>query len=433
MNGPDRPAGLGSQKKLWRAAAPNLQKSNRTYWALFILALMFSACVVYTVQADASKSPPGRSHFDFVYFYGMGQIAGKYPADRIYDFHLQQQTFTALTPMRSGAYGPSPYPPFVPLFFIPFTWLSIQSAYFLWMAISLSLYLVGVIAAARAAFPRNHSKLPLILTFAVSFSPFLISTLTSGQLSSVAVCAVGIALYEEGCDQSFRSGLALSLLSYKPTLLLLLLPMMLLTRRFRTLAGFAAGAGAMALVATAFAGVHIWVAYAHMSRFFAYVAASLLERWQYVDLRSSFAAVAGGGSGVEIACLIAVIGASALSLAFLMWRSTRYNRPAQWLMWASTLTWTMLLNVYTPVYDSVLVIPALILTVGALRNFGWRSSASWIKGVALIIFAVAWFSESLARTHQIQLLTAILLVFGTMQLLLLYRAIRERSTETALG
>ncbi|MGC2162334.1 MAG: glycosyltransferase family 87 protein [Silvibacterium sp.] len=435
MNGSDEPVELESDKELWRNRVLNpsagLNESKLICWALFAVALLFSSCVVYCIPASVSTDSSRHPHYDFVYFYGIGQIASRYPSDRIYDLHLQQQTFNTLAPIREGGYGPSPYPPFVALFFTPFAHLSIKSAYFLWMAISLSLYLVGVIATTRATFRDNWLALPLIMAFAVSFYPFIVSTLTSGQLASVAVCAVGLSLYQEEHGNPFRSGLALAVLAYKPTLLLLLLPMLLLTRRFRTLVGFAAGAVAIVLATTALAGIHVWAAYADMSRYFAHTTASILLRWQYVDLHSSFVAVSGGGFRIGIALLICIIGASAIGLACLLWKSTTRNRSTQWLAWASTLTWTLLLNVYTPIYDSALIALAIILTLGALRHLGWSIASRWTKVMALIIFTVSWITESFARNHGIQLLTLMLLVFGVAQLLLLYRAIREKSPEIA--
>ncbi len=56
--------------------------------------------------------------------------------------------------------------------------------------------------------------------------------------------------------------MALSILAYKPTLLLLLIPMLLLTRRFRAVR-IHIGVVMLILAATACGGMQIWPAYAH--------------------------------------------------------------------------------------------------------------------------------------------------------------------------
>jgi Flp pilus assembly protein protease CpaA len=81
-----------------------------------------------------------------------------------------------------------------------------------------------------------------------------------------------------------------------------------------------------------------------------------------------------------------------------------------------------LLNLYVPVYDSVLVVIAIILTLGALRDLRWGTAGEWTTFVSVITFAVSWVTESVAKAHGIQLLTIMLLILGTMQLLFLYRA-----------
>jgi hypothetical protein len=211
--------------------------------------------------------------------------------------------------------------------------------------------------------------------------------------------------------------------------------MLLLTRRFRTLFGFVTGAAALVLAATAFAGVQIWPVYARMLREFGQAAgiggASHLQLWKYLDLSSAFAAVRGGRSGVATAFLITIIGTGAAALAVLLWKSAARGRPAQWLAWAATLTWTLLLNVYVPIYDSLLVTIAVVLTLGALRDLGWSVALRWTVILALLLFAVSWKTESFAEAHGVQLLTIALVVLGSLQLLFLFRAIAQVSPEPA--
>lgn len=412
---------------------PSLGEINLVCWALFVAFLLAPMCVVHWIQAKHGGGTLQQINPDFVYFYGAGKIGHEYSAARIYDYELQRQVFVSIQPPRDGFYSPSPYPPFVALFFAPFTYISFASAYFVWMGVSLALYLTGIGAAASTVFPREWLKIALILCFALAFYPFILSTLLNGQLATIAVCAVGVAVYQERHENLFCSGLVLALLAYKPTLILLILPMLLLTRRFKTLFGFISGAGILMLAGTLFAGIRIWPAYLRMLHHFAQVTgvrgASVLQLWKYIDLNSSFAAVHGGQSGAGLALVTCIVAASGIALAWLLWKSAKLDRPTQWLAWAATLTWTLLLNVYVPIYDSVLVVIAITLTLGALRDLRQSRAAESIIFLAVVIFAVSWKTVSFAKAHRIQLLTVALIILGPAQLLFLYRAIRQQKME----
>ena len=413
---------------------PGLKEINLACWVAFVAFLLIPLCVVHLIQVKYGAGSIRQLNSDFVYVYGVGQIAREYPPVRIYDSCLQQQVFLSIHPPRPGAsYGPSPYPPFVALFFAPFAFASFETAYLVWLGISLALYLTGVGVAATTVFPGEGLKISLIFCFALAFYPFLFGTLLNGQLASAAVFAVGVAIHQENRGQLFRSGLALSLLSYKPTLLLLLIPMLLVTRRFRSLLGFVSGAGASFLVATAFAGLDIWPIYARMLHDFGHTAglggASRLQLWKYLDLNSSFAAVRDGRTVPGTMLLVSLMLASAAALAVLLWKSAALGRPTQWLGWAATLTCTLLLNVYVPIYDSVLVTIAFILTLGALRDLGSSTGFGWTVVLAMIIFLVSWKTESFAKAHGVQPLTIALAVLACVQLLFLYRTIGQRTPQ----
>lgn len=408
---------------------PGLRELNLACWGLFLGFLVIPICVISWIHARHGAESIRQLHSDFVYFYGDGMIAREYPAVRLYDYVLQEQVFNAIYPAHAGFYGPSPYPPFVALFFRPFSRISFEKAYLVWMAISLLLYIVGVIATCKAVFPEERLKVSLILCFALAFSPFFFSTLINGQLSAVAACAVGLAIYQERQGNPVRGGLALALLAYKPTLLLLIIPMLLLTRRFRALLGFVAGAAALALAATAADGLAIWPAYERMLRGFGQAsgigAATHLRLWQYLDLHSSFTAVPGGASTIGLIVLACAVSAGVVALALLLWKSANRTRETEWLAWAATLTWTLLLNIYVPIYDSVLVVIAVVLTLGALRDLKWSKAAEWAVLLSLVVFAVSWKTEAFAQAHKIQLLTLALLILGTAQLIFLRRATRR--------
>ncbi len=436
MNGDNRAADVDGGRKspfAWPSRilgpTPGLKEMNLACWGVFASLLATRFCYPLWIQF---RTGVGSFHIrpaDFIYFYGIGRIANEYPLARLYDYNLQLKTFNDIYALHDGAYGPSPYPPFVALCFGPFARIPFVPSFFLWAGVSLALYLAGIAAALKGFFPWERLKVSLIFCFALAFSPFLYSTLANGQIGTVAVFSVGLAIAQDRRSRMFSSGLALSILAYKPTLLLLLVPMLLLTRRLRTLLGFLTGVGALILAATACGGPQIWASYAHFLRYFGRVAGldgqPVLRLWKYVDFSAFFQTVCGGRSMPETILLISVTGTIAGALAVLLWKSAGSGRPAQSLAWAATLTWTLLLNVYIPAYDCVLASVAAIVTLGAVRELKWSTALRWVILVSIFICVASWGSDAIAMWHGIQPLTILLAIFGLGQLFLLRRAIEQ--------
>jgi hypothetical protein len=386
--------------------------------------VILPSCVLLSNHFKAGEG------YDFVYFYGAGRLASTRPITNLYDYAAQLKTFNEISPSRYGYYGPSPYPPFIGLFFSLFARLPFKIAFLLWLVTSLALYIVGIGAASKLAFPRERPKRSLLLCFALAYPPFLLFTLANGQVAAVAVFSLALAVYLEGRSLPFWSGFALCLLTYKLTLLLLILPMLILTRRFKALGGFVIGGLSLVVMSTVLAGIQVWSAYAHMLITFRGLSQGqapgihhALKRWQFVDLNSLSYAVMGGRSMPGRVILTCIIIGAATWLAVLWWRSAGRSTPIQQLAWATTLVWTLLLNVYAPIYDSTLMTIVVILILGALTDLNWQHATRWTVILALIMYAVSWVTASIAQAHGIQLLTLVLLVFGVIGNLFLQRAL----------
>ncbi len=94
---------------------PGLKEMNLACWGVFAALLVTRFCYPLWIQF---KTGVGSFHIlpaDFIYFYGIGRIANEYPLARLYDYNLQLKTFNEIYALHDGAYGPSPYPPFVAL------------------------------------------------------------------------------------------------------------------------------------------------------------------------------------------------------------------------------------------------------------------------------------------------------------------------------
>jgi len=411
---------------------PGLKELNVAGWTWLVALLIIQLCVPIGLR---SKAGTGLIHVlpsDFIYVYGIGSIAKNYPLTSLYNYALQLKKFNEISPFPSheSNYGPCPYPPFVALFFSLFARFPVVPAFFLWASVSVALYVAGIAAIVRCVFSQERMIASLVFSFALSFCPFLHNTLINGQISTIAVFSVGVAIFEEKNSRLFSSGLAMSILAYKPSLLFLLIPMLLLTRRFRALCGFITGSAILVSVATAFAGIQVWPAYAKFLRFFGRFvgfknqSAHALE--EYIDLKSFIQASSGGWSTFRLVLFISVSILIAIMLAVTIWKSAKGGRAAQNLAWATTLTWTLVLNVYVPVYDSILFVIAAVLTLGTLKDLEWNDALGWMTSLAVLIGLASWELEAIAQSKGIQFLPILLAIFGLGQVYLLDRVIGKK-------
>lgn len=409
---------------------PSLKDANYFAWLLFLALLAAPALVVLIYFTSQGKLG------DFAYFYGDGMLANQQRSVNLYNWQAQQQVFQQLVhhqqPGANSMPGPSPYPPFVALFFGLFARLPAKVAILLWVSLSLALYVAGVRAVLRLSFANNARLRSFLLCCALAFPPFFIDALANGQLSAIAVFALGMAIAFERHMRPYRSGLFLSILVYKPTLLLVLLPMLLLTRRFKALAGFATGSSALVLVSTIFQGLAIWPAYWKFLQFFRHLtkvnSPPIFFHWQFIDFSAFCAGVWGTHPGVAAAIRAAAMLPLACILAVLFLRAPKADSQAQNLVWAATLCWTLLLNVYVPFYDGSLFSLAFILTAATAtvpRKIGELRVIVW---AGLAVFTTAFFSKDIAEAHGVQIITLAIAAFGLAQLVILAGLTFPRAT-----
>ncbi|HEY6346210.1 MAG TPA: glycosyltransferase family 87 protein [Bryobacteraceae bacterium] len=406
------PAGLESR---WASEAeaclsstgrltPSLRMDTFTWLLIWSVAAVLIGLPVL-IQERILKE---KRSIDFVYFYAISTIVRDSPAENIYNPEIEKAACQKILPLpnRESSYGPSPYPPFVALLFAPASRLPFWTAFRIDEAISLALYLTGLILLLRRYFPGQPSLSSLWVPFSLAYLPWISNAWLNGQLSALGFIGVAGALIEQKAGHRFRSGLALSVCLYKPTLLVLFIPMLLVGRQLRVLLGFAAGGCVLAGAATATFGWHIWAAYARLV-----LSVSNFERLrqsttQFVDLAAFFKLLAGNRLG---GVLVVLCTFCALPFLIASWRRYQHN-PS--LAWAGTLTWTLILSPYVPLYDTILIIPSLIASAGIL----WLGHRSAFEASMLLLFLCSWLSAALASLIHVQLLTLAIALVGALQL-----------------
>jgi hypothetical protein len=409
----------GSWPSRYLGPAPKLKDLNLIVWGLLLVCFILP----FSIVVISSQRPPDA---DFAGFYSLGRILNEYSPHDLYNYELQKRICQQVHP-RKGEYGPLPYPPYVGLFFRPFPVLPYWAAYSLWVVFSLVLYGVGLRFVIAQFFPQEALARSLLFGLAYSYFPFIAYTAGNGQLAAVGFFAVALALREERRGHGFRTGLALCLCLYKPTILILILPMLFFTRRLKALAGFAIGVIGLTLVTTAFEGAGVWPEFFHAIQSFGNSSigvqkASFLPLAKYVDLSSFSSNIRDGRTPVAIAVFL---GASLLALVLLLrswWKAQANGQTYNTLVWAATITWTLLLNVYVPLYDSTLVVLSLLMTAGALRELAKDSLSRWFTVCWTLILLCSWISVPLSRSTGVQCMTLLFACLGILQFVCLARA-----------
>jgi hypothetical protein len=241
-----------------------------------------------------------------------------------------------------------------------------------------------------------------------------------GQISVLGFFAIALFVFCRARDRRFLAGLALSLAFFKPTLIAIPVLMLLCGRRWRMLSGLLTGVSGLALVSIETVGMKGCGAWLDTLKFYGSLAtgpAGALRRTKYVDLGSFFHLVFGNASMAAqvLAALAALTGLAILGWAW--WQSPTWSRDSRDLLWAATLAGALVWNVYTPIYDTILVGPAIALAAGVMLKRGDPEREAF-GGWLVMLYIVPWVTQSFAEFLRFQPFTIVLAGFACWMLCL---------------
>lgn len=341
---------------------------------------------------------------DYAAFYTAGKIQNDYGAARLYDRRLQDRLYHELRPQASSEEAlPYANAPFLAPLFRPLALLPYGLSYFVWLCLSLGLYAAGLTLVLRTtAVPAAMRTAVWLL--ALSFEPFLMECWVGGQLSAIGFLLLALTIYWLPRNRPVAAGVSLAVCLYKPTLLILLLPMLVVSRRWKILLGFAGAALGLAIFSLVAVGQTACLDYARLLTAYVHAAAGSAEIfriWKFVDLVSFFHLLQGGHT-LTGWCAMGVIGVAAAGFVLPRW----WRGEGEPLVWAGTITATLVLNLYVGIYDATLAVLGALLTVDALMRRGPISPG--FRLLLLLLYVVPWFSQPLARVTGLQLYTLVL-------------------------
>ena len=404
---------LVRMERLWKCVggAP----SAREIRAVCVIALIVYPLIAAAAAVLETKGTQVGNYTlggDFRAWYVVGKIMNRYPHDRIYDQVLQLKMLRELNPSWGDAL-PYARAPFLAFLFQPLAKLPYLFAYVVWVIISVILYLTGLRAIWPAGTRFRLSDTKVLL--ALSFPPFLADNLLAGQISAIAFFGFAMCLALEKSGRSFAAGIALAICANKPTLLVFAIPMAVVSGRFLLLAGFAMGACGLTAISLYAVGTAGCVAWLHMLFGFASAATgthTVFALCKYVDINTFWRLLLGGQTrvGTALALVLSLVGFVWLSASWWRWRRRGGSTD---LLWSATLAWTLVCGVYTAVYDTILIVPAIILIAGTVRdNRQFESFAALVAAIYLATFV----TQPVADTVGFQVLTPLLTAIGVFAL-----------------
>lgn len=408
----------------WNAINRRLNPADIRSICLLILgidALIFALAFATQVNGQTVFGPPIGA--DFGAYYIAGKIYNTVAPDQIYSRQQQWQLYQELFPT-APKNEELPYLN-APFFILPFLFLARLNyswAFFIWVVFSVGIFVAGfrLLYQSCVSLPSDIYKVSLLM--ALSFGPFLIECLAGGQTSAVGFFCLAVALSSEMKGRHLLSGLALSLCLYKPTLLILMISMLILTKRYKTFIGFTAGNISLCFVSWLLVGTQGCLSYLKMLLVFADASASsqttVLKLWKYVDLNSFFRLLLEDFFYLRWAVSGLVFLVVLFWLIKIWWSARSKGQNQQHLVWAITLTWTLTLNVYLGIYDATLVVLSVLLTTQVIyqrSNTPITEFSPAYKLLLLLLYLTPWVTQPIARLIGIQLFTIALVLWGVYQ------------------
>jgi len=320
---------------------------------------------------------------DFFSFYAAAEIFVKQGPSSVYDILIQKQYEIAITQRPPDTFIVLPYfhPPFYTLLIAPLAFLSYRAAYYAMTAFNLALLIALTVILVRGSL-RVHGRAVIVATSLIAgFLPLFV-TILQGQSDLVVLVPLAGAYLAWSRGRAGWAGV-LSALAFSKPQLLLLIPVLFITRRsWRAMVGFAGTVLALALVSVAGFGLNPVLEYVSSVGSWA-IGGQLPTHGQavYTDtavysLRHILEILPGGGKVIAFAILVGLLALVAVSLS---WRP---DKPR--LDFALAVAASLVLSPHQNVHDlALLVIPGFALADLALDgSLRWPGMAALVLGLA---------------------------------------------------
>jgi hypothetical protein len=333
---------------------------------------------------------------DFRGYYATGLIAQEQGLAAIYDPRLQGEAqSTLLLNCPDGTQTPPrlnvlvPYLPIFHLLFLPLPALGFTNAYAAWSLFGLLVFILYLRRFSIALSGRVEAL--RLAQWALCFP--MLANVFLGQINFLLVIALGEFFLASRRGRPLLAGLWLASLLIKPHVLILLLPGLLLARRWKTLLGFGLVGFALLALSLLLVGTSGLQADMALVRSFAGpTIASLPEMMNARGLAFNLGRVLPSWTAWGLAAALMI--ATAL-VVLLRWRRTPRPDRSLWLMLA-TLAGTCVVTWHANLYLWVMLAPFL-LALDSRRELPLAYLVIWAFGPAVVFIPVYLLNPALAE------------------------------------
>src|SRR6266705_3543006 len=180
---------------------------------------------------------------DFVHFYAAASIVLHGDGPRLYDRKTQEAAFQSILGYRTNQYFL--HPPFQAGAIAPFALLSFEHAFVLWTLINVAM--IGLLPLILMPCVPLLARKPFLGLLAFCFPPLLIAFVL-GQDAPLLPVVISTSYLLMCKKKDFAAGMVLALVAIKLQYLVILLPLLLFSRKFRVVVGCAIGCICLAVI-----------------------------------------------------------------------------------------------------------------------------------------------------------------------------------------
>ncbi len=309
---------------------------------------------------------------DYIQFYSAGFTLRQGVEDRLYDFDYQKQLQESIAGTQINEVHAFITPPFLAWLYLPFSIFPYLLSFLLWSAFSLAVLWLSFIWLGLEKPARKY-------LWALSWFP-VFASISFGQNSLLSLAILCLTYFFWNSNKKLAAGVAISLLLYKPQLMLGVSLLWLLEwrRDWKALLGLGLCCGVIAALS-------YWLL-PKASQDYLIISRTILPNllstegfplWHAHTLRAFIVLLFPGQ--VNLSYLFWILLSTIAVFAFIrFWRVFRENRT---LLYAGAIGLTILITPHAMIYDWVLLlIPAVLI---------WENKPKLHKEL-VTIFALIW-------------------------------------------
>ena len=329
---------------------------------------------------------------DFLHFYTLGNLALEHRGDLLYNMPAQTELARQEVPAAAGyvyvpLYGPQVSLVFAPLARLPYLW-----ALAIWISVNVLIYAACCFAIWTTC-PNLAGRGWTVLLLAMAFPGFF-QLLAWGQSSGLALASFTLAYLALRGQHEFVAGLAIGCLAFKPQWAIAAALVIVLTGRWKVLAGATVSASLQLGAGWAYYGTAAMHDYVHaLSRIADVLPALEPRRYQMHSLRGFWVLLVPHSGAATVLYIVSSV--AALTVLLGSW----WKRGPWELQFSALLFGSVLVSPHLTVYDLVVLAPAfLLLTDWAIAHPDQPASRS-IRGLLYLCFPLFLFGPLVQFVH----------------------------------